>query len=304
MRSRARAVATVIGLGAVSLSACSSDTPAAPVTTSTTTSTLPATTTSTSTTSTTTTTSTASTTTTTIAPTLADIDDITEVAIDRPLEIGRSVLGKPIEVIRRGDPDGVRVLVVGVIHGDESAGLAIIDELERADLPGDVELWLVPSMNPDGERSVRRHNANGVDLNRNFPQNWAPLAQPGDWQYGGPDAASEPETRAVVDLGERVKPHLVLWYHQDLNRINPAGGFSGQVRNRYAELTDLPIVEVTGGTYTGTASQWSRTVLDDPGTGFTVELGPTLTPEQARAHAEAVVAVSIEIIAPEVLDRD
>ena len=179
MRPRARVVATVIGLGAVSLSACSSDTPAAPATTSTTTSTLPATTTSTSTTSTTTTTSTTSTTTTTIAPTLADIDDITEVAIDRPLEIGRSVLGQPIEVIRRGDPDGVRVLVIGVIHGDESAGLAIIDELERLDLPGDVELWLVPSMNPDGERSVRRHNANGVDLNRNFPQNWAPLAQPG-----------------------------------------------------------------------------------------------------------------------------
>ena len=229
---------------------------------------------------------------------MATLDDIN---VDQPLEIGRSVLGEPFEVIRRGDPNGARVLVVGVIHGDESAGLAIIDELELADVPDGVELWLVPTMNPDGERAVRRHNANGVDLNRNFPHNWEPLAQPGDWQYGGPSAASEPETRALVALGERIQPHLVLWYHQDLNRISPGWGFSGEVRNRYAELTGLPIVAVTGGTYTGTASQWSRTVLAEPGAGFTVELGPTLTPDQARAHADAVLAVTAEIIAPRVV---
>jgi len=268
-----------------------------------TTSTAPATTTSTSTTTTTSTSTTTQppTTTTTLAPTLADMATLDDIDVDRPLEIGRSVLGEPLEVIRRGDPNGARVLVVGVIHGDESAGLAIIDELEQADVPDGVELWLVPTMNPDGERAVRRHNTNGVDLNRNFPHNWEPLAQPGDWQYGGPSAASEPETQAVVALGERIQPHLVLWYHQDLNRINPAWGFSGEVRNRYAELTGLPIVAVTGGTYTGTASQWSRTVLAEPGTGFTVELGPTLTPDQARAHADAVIAVTAEIISPRVV---
>ena len=46
---------------------------------------------------------------------------------------------------------GTRVLVVGVIHGDEDAGADIVDVLRLADVPDGVELWLVRSMNPDGQ---------------------------------------------------------------------------------------------------------------------------------------------------------
>ena len=65
------------------------------------------------------------------------------------------------------------VLVVGVIHGDERAGLRIIDALRRrvadpATLQGK-QLWLIPSVSPDGMRMRTRKNARGVDLNRNFP---------------------------------------------------------------------------------------------------------------------------------------
>ena len=42
-------------------------------------------------------------------------------------------------------------------------------------------------------------------------------------------------------------------------------------------------------------------MLAEPGAGFTVELGPTLTPDQARAHADAVLAVTAEIISPRVV---
>ena len=38
---------------------------------------------------------------------------------------------------------GTKVLVIGVIHGNEDAGAAIIDELRRAGAPEDVELWLI-----------------------------------------------------------------------------------------------------------------------------------------------------------------
>ncbi|HEX4983839.1 MAG TPA: hypothetical protein VFV63_19185, partial [Ilumatobacteraceae bacterium] len=107
--------------------------------------------------------------------------------------------------------------------------------------------------------------------------------------------ASEPETRAMTALGEAVRPDLVLWYHQDLFRINPASGRDGEIRARYAGLTGLPLVAVSGGTYTGTASQWSRTVVDDGGVGFTIELGPTLTPEEVIVHAEAVLTVAAEM---------
>ncbi len=238
-----------------------------------------------------------STTTTTVAS-LDEITERSEMPTGVPVEFGRSVLDRPLEVIRRGDVDGARVLVVGCIHGDEDAGTAITRVLESIEVPAGVELWIVPTMNPDGTALDQRHNANGVDLNRNFGVNWAPLGEPGNWQYGGPDAASEPETQAMSRLGELVEPDLVLWYHQDLYRITPSSGLGGQLRARYAELTGLPLLQVTGGTYTGTASQWSRTVTTASGTGFTIELGASLSPDEAVMHAGAVVAVTLEYLAP------
>ncbi len=215
-------------------------------------------------------------------------------SVDR-ITLGQSVQGRAIEVIRRGTPGGVAILVVGVIHGDEDDGSKIIDALREMAVPEGIELWLVPSMNPDGQAAGVRQNANGVDLNRNFPTNWGPVAGPGDWQYAGAGPASEPEVQAMVALSEQVRPSLTLWYHQDLFRINPAAGRDGELRVRYAELTGLPIIAVTGGTYTGTASQWSRTIAADAGIGFTVELGPTLDRAGALQHAEAVLAVAAEL---------
>ena len=213
---------------------------------------------------------------------------------DTEIEIGRSVEGRPITVIRRGTPDGTRVLAIGAIHGNEAAGTAIIDRLATDPVPDGVELWLVRSMNPDGQAIDNRQNAHDVDLNRNFPENWGVLGAPGDWQYGGPSPASEPETQAIVALGESVRPDLILWYHQDLFRIAPGSGRSGEIRTRYAQVAGLPIVDITGGTYTGTASQWSRTVIPDLGVGITVELGPTLSEAEVTAHVAALAAVTSE----------
>ena len=78
------------------------------------------------------------------------------------------------------------MLVFGVIHGDEQAGLQIVALLAQLPVPPGVDLYLVDSMNPDGVAHNTRSNANGVDLNRNFPYNWGPIAEPGDWQYAGP----------------------------------------------------------------------------------------------------------------------
>lgn len=205
---------------------------------------------------------------------------------------GRSVNGEPLVYVRRGDPQGARILVIGSIHGDEDDGIPIVDHLLDLEVPEGLELWLVRSMNPDGNIAQTRQNANGVDLNRNFPENWAPLEELGDWQYSGPSAASEPETQAMVSLGEEIRPHLVLWYHQDYFRISPGRGVGGSIRRDYGQLTGLPILQVSGGTYTGTASQWSRSVTVQGGTGFTIELGPTLSDDEALTHAQAVLAVS------------
>jgi protein MpaA len=208
-------------------------------------------------------------------------------------QIGTSVQGRPITAVRRGTPGGRVVLVVGVIHGNEAAGLAIVDELERLAVPDGVDLWLIDALNPDGVAGDVRHNANQVDLNRNFPADWGPIGQPGDGQYAGPSPASEPETQAMMNFVEDIRPDLVIWYHQDLYRISPAQGRSGVIRERYAELTGLPVVRITGGTYTGVAATWMNRTIS-PGVSFIVELGPTLSEREALVHASAVLTVASE----------
>jgi protein MpaA len=214
------------------------------------------------------------------------------------IAIGMSVEGRPITATRRGDPEGRRVLVFGVIHGDEQAGLQVVSVLEELPVPDGIDLYLVDSMNPDGVANNTRGNANGVDLNRNFPYNWGPIGPPGDGQYAGPAAASEPEAQAVVELIGALRPDLVIWFHQDLYTIAPGQGRDGAIRARYAELTGLPMETIAGGTYTGVAAQWARNELasnePQPGVAFIVELGPTLSADEARIHAEAVLTIAGE----------
>lgn len=232
--------------------------------------------------------------TTVVAATTTAVEATTTTVLDarQQIEIGRSVQGRPIMAIERGTPGGRRVLVVGVIHGDEDAGLGIVDRLLRAPVPEGIDLWVVPTMNPDGTALGQRTNADGVDLNRNFPYHWGPIAEPGDWQYAGTGPASEPETAAMVGFVSLLRPEIGIWYHQDLYRISPGQGRDGELRARYAELTGLPLVRVTGGTYTGVAATWQRQTL--PGAvAFIVELGPTLSAAEADQHTVAVLDVAL-----------
>ena len=224
--------------------------------------------------------------------------------IEETFSIGTTVRGASIDVIHRidtagsnfasADPNRVTVLVVGVIHGDEQAGLQVIDELRRmapADIPVKVDLYLMPALNVDGLRMNQRQNANGVDLNRNFPYKWGPIAQPGNWEYAGPSRASEPETQAMVSFVDQLRPDLTVWFHQDAFSIAPSTGPDKVVREEYARLTGLPLEGVPGGTYTGVAATWQRRTYPDD-TAFIVELGPTLVPGEALTHAHAILSVS------------
>lgn len=264
------------------------------------TSTSPTTTTTTTTTSTTTsTTSSTTTTSTTIPPSGATASlDLTATS----QTIGTSVQGRPIVAERFGDLGGRPILIIGVIHGDEDAGVAVIDRLRAnaADgaVPDDIELWLVESMNPDGQAAQIRQNAQAVDLNRNFPHNWGVIGEPGNSQYAGPSAASEPETQTMVAFIGALQPELVLWYHQDANLMIPSTGRDGRIRARYAELTGLPLESCcSGGIYTGVASTWARNngVAPD-GLAFIVELpGGDLTNDQVTQHAGAVLTIAGEL---------
>lgn len=221
----------------------------------------------------------------------ASVEVASAVPVGERCTFARSTQGRPLEVVRRGTPGGVRVMVVGVIHGDEDAGLQIVDELLDIDVPAGIDLWIVPTMNPDGTAAQVRGNANGVDLNRNFPYRWARMGKRGYWQFSGPRAASEIETREMVRLIRAVRPQLAIWYHQDLNLVAPGVGVEGKIRERYAQLTNLPMKTITGGRYTGVAATWQRNRVPDS-MAFVVELGPTLRSGEAVVHARAVLAVA------------
>ena len=206
--------------------------------------------------------------------------------------IGTSVLGTPIEAVRLGTKGGVVVVVVGVIHGNEAAGLLITDALQQSVVPKGIDLWVIPTMNPDGTALDQRGNANRVDLNRNFPYNWARMGKPGYWQYAGKCKASEPETKAIVTFMREIKPALGIWYHQDLNIISPGTGLEGTMRSTYSRLTGIPIKRITGGNYTGVAATWQRRSVKD-GMAFVVELGKTLSTSEAKIHSNAVLNIAM-----------
>lgn len=69
--------------------------------------------------------------------------------------IGRSVRGRPIYAYRLGSGDGKAVLVVGCIDGDEPAGIAIVDTLQRSRPPRGVTLWLISTITRTGWQRQR-----------------------------------------------------------------------------------------------------------------------------------------------------
>jgi protein MpaA len=210
-------------------------------------------------------------------------------AASKRVVIGRSVQGRPIVAWTVG-PDVAqrKVLVVGCIHGNECAGLAIVAALRHMPAPTGVQLWLVPELNPDGTAADARQNAHGVDLNRNFPYRWQRISDP--TYYSGPSAVSEPETRAAMRLVRRIRPAVTVSYHQHMDLVDMAGGDRGVAR-RYADLAGL---EPTCLTFlSGEETAWSNHALAGT-TSFVVELpaGP-VRPNALARHTRAVRAMEL-----------
>ena len=148
----------------------------------------------------------------------------------RAERIGRSVQGRPIEVHVAGAGEApLRVMVVGSIHGNETAGHAVIRRLRALAPPGGMRIWTVRTVNPDGVAAGTRENARGVDLNRNFPHRWRRIS------HSGPRPLSEPESRAVRRLVRRVRPDVTIWYHQALRLVDYSSGADRALVRAYAD---------------------------------------------------------------------
>jgi len=204
--------------------------------------------------------------------------------------LGRSVQGRAIRATVLGDPHAARpVLIVGCIHGDETAGIAVADRLNAGRAPRRSAIWIVRDLNPDGVAAHRRQNAHRVDLNRNFPFGWQPLGRPGDQQYAGPRPVSEPESRIARTLILRLRPRLTIWFHQPLAVTDQSGG-DVRIEARFATLSGLRLKRLPR--YPGSVASWEN---HQPwaGTAFVVELpsGRPSAPAAAR-YANAVRRVA------------
>jgi beta-N-acetylhexosaminidase len=212
--------------------------------------------------------------------------------------IGRSVGGRPIQAVRIGPRRApVKVMVVGAIHGNELAGRAVIARLRKARPPRGTALWLVEDANPDGAAAGSRHNARGVDLNRNFPYRW----QPQDGIYeSGPGPASEPETQALQRFIERRRPRVTIWYHQALQMVVKSAG-DARLQRLYSRLSGLPRRQLPA--YRGTATSWQNSTFAGD-TAFVVELpGGALPRASVRRHTNAVLATARAVAPPRVVSK-
>jgi len=203
-------------------------------------------------------------------------------ASDRPAVIGRQVIGhsvkgRPIVAWHLGEPGQRKVVLIAAMHGNEPAPRRILTDLRDGPPVHDLDLWVVPTYNPDGLARHTRKNARGVDLNRNYPYKWARLH--GNYE-SGPRPRSEPETRAMMRFLTRVDPAYVLSFHQPLHAVDitqrPA------YSKRVARTLGLPRSRLTcGGTCHGTMTMWFNHRLD--GFALTVEYGAH--PKAARLRA-------------------
>jgi murein peptide amidase A len=204
--------------------------------------------------------------------------------------IGHSVRGRPILAVRLG-PAGAphRMLVVGCIHGNEQAGIAVARRLTTVKPPPGTAIWVIPVLNPDGAAADTRQNADQVDLNRNFPWHWQPIGTPGDLQYSGTRALSEPESRAAHRFILRIRPNITVWFHQPLHVVDLSGG-NPAIEREFASLVGLPVERLTR--YPGSAVSWTNTVIPG-GTSFVVELPPgSLTGGGIDRYVHAILTVA------------
>ncbi|MDR7252656.1 protein MpaA [Nocardioides sp. BE266] len=198
--------------------------------------------------------------------------------------IGHSVRGRPIRAWRLGEPGKRPMVLISTMHGNEPHTRRILETLRDGRAIRGVDLWVVPTYNPDGLARHSRRNAHGVDLNRNFPFRWADL----DGNYeSGPRPASEPETRAMMAFLREINPRRVLSFHQPLVGVDTDTKDPGFAR-KVARALRLPRKSLDcGGLCHGTMTMWFNHHF--AGSALTVEYGAR--PPRRRMVRQAPGAV-------------
>jgi predicted deacylase len=222
----------------------------------------------------------------TTTPTPTDTSTPTETATitptpipfsEGPVTIGYSVQGRPLQVWRFGTGPLERLIVAGIHGGGEYNTIQLADELmaylnaHHEIVPPDVTLYILRSLNPDGEARAHnylgRANANGVDLNRNWDAHWqVDWPRAGCWTTtyvtGGKRPGSEPETQVLMAFIQAHHFDAIINYHSAALGIFPGGvppaDFSIRLAQAMAAVSTYAYPPIdTGCVYTGGFVDWA-----------------------------------------------
>ena len=132
------------------------------------------------------------------------------------------------------------ILIIGVFHGEEPQGEYLINEYLKKDLSKiKNRLLIVPCLNPDGKALNKRQNANGVDLNRNFPtRNWK-VTENKEY-FGGNKPESEIETKFITEILNDYKIDAILTIHAPFKIVNYDGP-AKELAEKISEITHYPV---------------------------------------------------------------
>jgi hypothetical protein len=237
-------------------------------------------------------------------PSLSPSPSFTATPLPEAFIFGRSAGERDLIAYRFGTGSRIIMLIGGIHQGFEANTTALMEELRQhfANNPNliqeGVSIIIVPALNPDGASLGRnlqgRFNSNNVDLNRNWGCGWKEDAFFREMEVdAGEQAFSEPETRSLGSLIQRVLPYAVIFYHAAANGVY--AGACDENRNVSTELAALYGVS-SGYPYgesfsayavTGTAPAW----VDSIGIpALDVELASAEATEFNR-NLEAILAV-------------
>ena len=153
----------------------------------------------------------------------------------RTVLLGRSWQGRPIQAIEVGDPAGTRVLVVGCIHGNETAAIG-----SRTRWSGCRRTRLdLGSSRPEPGRPRPRHAAERA---RRRPQPELPGAVAADerrLQSQDRGRCRNARRRIAHALILPSHPHLTVWFHQHLDMVWASGG-DRRIEKAFARVSGLP----------------------------------------------------------------
>jgi len=182
--------------------------------------------------------------------------------------IGKTLEGRDIVAVRISDDAEFNVNEPGVLfnalhHAREVMTVEIMEDILQTLTSNyqsdenikawvnDLQIWLIPMVNPDGSNKVwtsdamwRKNTRNnvGVDINRNYSYKWgecngsssSPMAQ----DYRGPSAGSEPETQTMMAFIEKTKPVYSISYHSYGEMVIHPYGCDGMLPNPVDQVVE------------------------------------------------------------------